>query len=190
MVRGALVLAVTAWGFAPEGLSQHIQLNKNPDGSVTPWQLSREPLEHVRSEEPWIRAAIRQGLSRSKTFRGLIAALDESDVIVHVIHAPIGRDRDLSLAAYTLNSVIVRGGYRYVRVVIGRKAGDAYTIGTIAHELQHAIEIANNPDVGRTLSAKELFQRINGGGCLGGQCYETLAALNIQDMVTGELLGR
>jgi quercetin dioxygenase-like cupin family protein len=54
MVLGALVLAVAAWatppfgfitnqifavGFAPNGLSQHIQLNKNPDGSVTPWQL-------------------------------------------------------------------------------------------------------------------------------------------------------
>jgi quercetin dioxygenase-like cupin family protein len=54
MILGALVLSVAAWatppfgfitnlifasGFAPDGLSQHIQLNKNADGSVTPWQL-------------------------------------------------------------------------------------------------------------------------------------------------------
>src|SRR2546430_9696687 len=50
----ALVLVAKAWatpalgfitnqlfasGFAADGISQHIQLNKNPDGTVTPWQL-------------------------------------------------------------------------------------------------------------------------------------------------------
>jgi hypothetical protein len=59
MVLGALVLAVTAWatppfglitnqifavGFAPEGLSQHIRLNKNPDGDVGP-ETARSTLE-------------------------------------------------------------------------------------------------------------------------------------------------
>jgi quercetin dioxygenase-like cupin family protein len=50
----AVVLAATAWatpplgfiinqilasGFAMDGISQHMQINKNPDGTVTPWQL-------------------------------------------------------------------------------------------------------------------------------------------------------
>ena len=151
-------------------------------------RASREPLEHVRSEERWIRAAIQQGMSRSKTFRDLIAALNKSDVIVYVIHAPIARDR--SFAAYMDHSVTLAGRHRYVRIFVGRKAGDATTIATIAHELQHASEVADAPEVGRTLSATELFQRINGGGCLSGQCYETLAALNVQELVTAELLER
>jgi len=53
-VLPVLVLAAKAWatpplgfvlnqilaaGFAPEGISEHMQINKNPDGTVTPWQL-------------------------------------------------------------------------------------------------------------------------------------------------------
>ena len=54
IVLGVLAVSATVWatppfgfvtnqifavGFAPDGLGQHVQLNKNPDGSVTPWQL-------------------------------------------------------------------------------------------------------------------------------------------------------
>jgi quercetin dioxygenase-like cupin family protein len=53
-IAGALMLAATVWATPPlgfvlnqilasavaeDGISQHIQLNKNPDGSMTPWQL-------------------------------------------------------------------------------------------------------------------------------------------------------
>lgn len=51
---GGVLLAVSAWatppvgfivnqilasGVALDGISQHMQINKNPDGTVTPWQL-------------------------------------------------------------------------------------------------------------------------------------------------------
>jgi hypothetical protein len=54
LALAALVLAAKAWatpplgfvlnqilasGFAAGGISEHMQINKNPDGTVTPWQL-------------------------------------------------------------------------------------------------------------------------------------------------------
>ena len=54
LVLPAVVLAAKAWatpplgfvlnqilasGFAADGISEHMQINKNPDGTVTPWQL-------------------------------------------------------------------------------------------------------------------------------------------------------
>ena len=41
---GFIANQVFAIGFAPGGLAQHIQLNKNPDGSVTPWGLQLQVL--------------------------------------------------------------------------------------------------------------------------------------------------
>jgi quercetin dioxygenase-like cupin family protein len=36
---GFIVNQILASGVAPDGISQHMQINKNPDGTVTPWQL-------------------------------------------------------------------------------------------------------------------------------------------------------
>lgn len=36
---GFIVNQILASGFAIDGISQHVQINKNPDGTVTPWQL-------------------------------------------------------------------------------------------------------------------------------------------------------
>jgi hypothetical protein len=148
---------------------------------------SQQPLAHIRSEESWIRAAIERGFSRSRTFRCLVTALNASDVIVQIVYSNIVRDY---VRAYTLNQVTVRGDFRYVRIAVARKATDTRLIGVIAHELQHAVEIAQAPDVGRTATVTDLFQRIDSGECLGGGCYETRAARKIQEIVVDELQGR
>jgi len=36
---GFVLNQILASGVAADGISQHVQINKNPDGSVTPWQL-------------------------------------------------------------------------------------------------------------------------------------------------------
>jgi quercetin dioxygenase-like cupin family protein len=37
---GFIVNQILASGFAANSISQHMQINKNPDGTVSPWQLS------------------------------------------------------------------------------------------------------------------------------------------------------
>src|SRR5690242_3186017 len=36
---GFVVNEILGSGLAEDGVSQHIQLNRNPDGSIVPWQL-------------------------------------------------------------------------------------------------------------------------------------------------------
>ena len=69
---------------------------------------------HVRSTEPKILALIDAGISGSATFRRLIVALDESDVIVYV--EPI-RTRQ-PLRGYLAHKVVARGEYRYLRIAL------------------------------------------------------------------------
>src|SRR6478672_10803534 len=36
---GFIVNQILTSGLASDGISEHVQINKNPDGTVTPWQL-------------------------------------------------------------------------------------------------------------------------------------------------------
>ena len=138
----------------------------------------------VRSVEPEIQALIEKGIARSETFRSLIAKLAGSDVIVY-IESKIIRQ---GLVGSTSHRVIVRGGYRYVRLAIDPHGPDARLIAVIAHELQHAIEIAQAPEVGRSETAEGLFRRIGFRfGCPQATCYETKDATIVERLVRDEL---
>jgi hypothetical protein len=62
-------------------------------------------------------------------------------------------------------------------------------IGTIAHELQHAIEVARVPEVRSPEDVEKLFTRLSGGLTCGGvgDCVETVEALDVQRAVMDEL---
>ncbi len=107
--------------------------------AVTAQDSSRR---HVRATEPRILALIDAGISRSPMFRGLVAALDESDVIVY-IEPKIARQ---NLGGYLRHHVVAQGGYRYLRIVIDTQGSESRLIPVLAHELQHALEIARSPN--------------------------------------------
>jgi hypothetical protein len=146
---------------------------------------SQVPVRHVRTLEPDIQSLIEKGIARSETFRSLIAILDGSDVIVY-IESNIVRQ---GLLGSTSHRVVVRGPHRYVRVAIDPHARDTRLIAVIAHELQHAIEIAQTPEVGRSRTADQLFARIAFRfGCSKPGCYETKGAITIEQRVRDELI--
>jgi hypothetical protein len=95
------------------------------------------------------------------------------------------------MGGFVAHEITVTADVRYVRIALGRLDDGNRAIALIAHELQHAVEIANAPDVGRTLSVTEFFAAINAGGCTAaGLCYETAAALAVQASVMRELSDR
>lgn len=138
----------------------------------------------VRTDEPQIRALIEKGVARSATFASLVAALNDTDVIVYVESKVIRQ----GLAGYVLHKVVIGGPYRYVRLVVSPEGGDAHRIGVLAHELQHALEIARAPQVGRSETVEHLFARIGfrRWGC-PRSCYETFEAVNVERRVRDEL---
>ncbi len=147
--------------------------------------------QHVRSSEPRIQALIKTGQARSVTFRGLLDALDASDVIVYIESHVARESRQTvrqNLDAYLLHQVASQGGYRYLRIAVGARGSERRLIAILAHELQHAIEVAQAPAVRDSDDIERMFSALAlTFGCGGTTCYETQAAKDVERIVSQEL---
>jgi hypothetical protein len=87
--------------------------------------------------------AIATGTRQSPAFQALVDRLNESDLIVHLAYqADIRSDT----AGY-LSFGVATTGFRYLRISIARRLWGCDLVATIGHELQHAVEIADAPQV-------------------------------------------
>jgi hypothetical protein len=140
------------------------------------------PDPHVRTTEPKLAALIELGLTGSVTFRQLVDQLNASDVVVYVV---LKQDRD-RLGAYLSHDIVSAGGRRILRVAIETLGTDRHMVARLGHELQHALEVAQAPEVRDAASLEQLFKRLDiRSVCVG--CYETAAALQVQAAVEAEL---
>ena len=144
--------------------------------------ITQEVGPHLRTEEPRIHALIDKGITRSPTFASLLDALKQTDVIVYVESRMLERVR-----GQVPHTVTVAGQYRYLRVQVMPTGSDDQIISTLAHEVQHAVEIARAPAVGRGESVESLYARI---GFKRRLTYETNEALDMGQKVRDELARR
>ena len=129
------------------------------NGSAAPRQddqggdAIRPRILRVRGADQRARSLLQEGASRSGTFRGLLEALDRSDVIVYLETGPLDRPGALLFVS--------SGGARFLRILV-RASGrpDDEVIAWIGHELQHAVEISATPDVKDDNGVLRLFRRI------------------------------
>jgi hypothetical protein len=140
-------------------------------------------VRHVRSSDARARTLIEKGVARSATFRHLLDTLDASDVIVYV--EP--KYTHPGLSGYLPHRVVVAEPFRYLHVMVGFFGADDRIIAVIAHELQHAVEVADAPEVRDDRSLRLLFSRSHINFHCGEDCFETDAAIDVQYKVTGEL---
>lgn len=128
-----------------------------------------------------MRVLLDEGYRRSVTFRDLANQLERSDLIVFVIagtRLPHG-------CAAGLEFLARRGHQRYMRIVVDARLRHDESIAAIAHELQHATEVAHAPDVTDEASFLRLY---NGIGLLDGRGHTcTDAARDITVQVLAEL---
>jgi hypothetical protein len=107
--------------------------------------LSANPV-HADLASPRVRpvgsrvvSLLHRGYDSSPTLAALVDALERSDVIVHIqehwLHDR-SRDGETQLVA-------VAGGHRYVRIHLDPRIPDQAAMALLAHELQHAVEIAD-----------------------------------------------
>jgi hypothetical protein len=142
-------------------------------------------LRHVRTTEPEIQTLIDQVFERSATFQSLIHALNDTDVIVYIETSVI---RTTRLRGHLLHRVVAQGTHRYLRLRLSPNGAVEQRMGVIAHELQHALEIARAREVGRSKTIDELFVNIGftfGSRC--SNCYETVEAMSAERKVREEL---
>jgi hypothetical protein len=143
---------------------------------------TEESARHVRSTDPKILTLIDTGLSRSATFRSLIAMLNESDVIVYV-EPKLTRQ---ALSGYLSHGVVARGEYRYLRIAVEIAGSERRLVSLLAHELQHAVEVARAPEARDSEGIERLFRRIAFKFGCEGTCFETRAANDVARLVEKE----
>lgn len=149
-----------------------------------PWPTN----SHVRSAESRIVTLLQEGVDRSATFRGLVATLNASDVIVQ-IEPSLQMRRGFN--GYLLHSLRVEGEYRYLRITVNPHLHNNRLISVMAHELQHAVEVAESSGTRSDKSISALFKRLDSGTCTGSRgCTETAAAVRTERRVLAELQER
>ncbi len=105
---------------------------------------------HVRSTDPVVGLALAEGLLQSTVIRRLVDVLDASDVIVYLVRGDCPRPAVACLMVTSGGPDVrhLRINYR-IPVGLGRPGGwHKHDLSVaIAHELQHAVDIAAWPEV-------------------------------------------
>lgn len=141
---------------------------------------------HLRTVEPYVTELLVGGLQKSPTFNGLIRTIEDSDLLVYVIQwmklSTFGEGLTVG------GNVTVReaaNGLRIVFILINPSLPPDHATAMIAHELQHAVEIAQAPHVVDHKSLVQHYRQI--GIRTGAQSYDTTAARTVWDRVITEL---
>ena len=135
-----------------------------------PWK----PPPRVRPQTADARALLDEGIARSPAMREMVDRLEHSDVIVYIRHRLFAGSQLEGWIAMLSN---VRGQrYLVIEIACGRPVPNQ--IGTLGHELHHALEIAGEPSIvdARTLAVfyERIGLRVDGYGA--GRTFETLGA--------------
>jgi hypothetical protein len=137
---------------------------------------------HVRGLTPEMVRLIDHGTQRSATFKSLVTALNNSDVVVYLgtsMRLPKGVDGRL---VFMTSAGGVR--YLYAEVIAGLSLNEL--VATVGHELQHALEVATHAEVRDAASLASLYERIGIPSHTKNR-YDTVAAQSAGRRVRAEL---
>jgi len=135
----------------------------------------------VRPESAEAGALVASGMDRSATFRDLAAALELTDVVVYVRFS-----RCALRVPACLNWVASSAGSRRLLIRVDQfdRSPDEVT-ALLAHELQHASEVASAPEVTDLASFERLFAARGWKQAAG---FETAQARDVTKTVAAELI--
>lgn len=177
------VLTVTV-AFAATTVHASDPAEGGPD-KARPTEALNVPFPHVRPQDSQMRALIDDAIASSATVRALVARIIASDVVVFVAceHNPAVK------ASGRLNFMTSAGGLRYL-VIRLRPTRRSAAIAMLAHELQHAAEIADTPSIVDNESLGREYERIGyrSGASHGGMAFDTKAAVETGRRVVAELI--
>jgi hypothetical protein len=141
---------------------------------------------HLRPQDDRVAQALRDGAKRSATFKSLVDRIEGSQVIVYVAVNPAMKSSLNGMLTWMTQA----GGFRYMRASIAADLSSDQMIATVAHELQHAVEVVEDESVTDETTLVALYRRIGRPG--GGEApsrWETAAAQQTGYQVRRELVG-
>lgn len=146
-----------------------------------------DPLDtpSVRISEARLSQLFAVGLQSSPTFRSLVERLEQSDVVVYLQTEPFG---SLGVAG-RLTFLSAVAGTRYVVIRLTPLRSAVQQLAMIGHELQHAVEVAERPEI---VDSESMFREYMRFGYLNwttgsGVAVDTKAALLVGGQVSDEL---
>ena len=142
----------------------------------------------VRPVGTRLTALLARGYAVSPTLAVLVDALEHSDIIVHVVECWLlvgGHAGDTQFVA-------TAGRQRYLRIRLDVRLHDEAAIAMLAHELQHAWEIAAHPWVSDQNTLGQLYAQIGyeSQRALKSHAVETSAARDTAREVLKEIKAR
>jgi hypothetical protein len=132
-----------------------------------------------------MKQALQEGAARSATFKALVDRIETGDVIVYLAVSPLLK----SSLSGSLTWMTQAGGYRYVRASISPDLLFDQMIATVAHELQHAVEVVEDKTVTDEDGLVRLYRRIGHQSTHASPTgWETVAAQQAGWQVRRELV--
>jgi hypothetical protein len=144
---------------------------------------SADPTSHLRAASPVVRSLIDEAMVSSAIVNRLVAQLQRSDTIVYVemTGSPeVPRARTMLASASR--------DVRFLRISISVLIPPMERMPLLAHELQHATEIAAATEARDEAGIRQLYQRIGLGG--GSDRWETREAGEVERQVRAEQFAR
>ncbi len=157
---------------------------------VAPLSGERAPhpsaVPRLRTTDGLVSAAVIRGVARSPTFRALVARLQASDLVVHVVRRPGG-----TASAGVTQFVTATPYARYVRITLAAGDGGDPMVALLGHELQHAVEVAEAGSVRDDHAFGALYRTIGEPSCaLPRRCFDTARAVEAGRDILEELRHR
>jgi len=172
--RSAAV-ALVLWGWAATSLTAG-----SPVDTATPAVAQTTAPARLRSDDPLLTALVNEAARRSSTFRSLLTLLEASDGIVWIEHGKCGHGVRACLHLWIRQA----GPNRLLRIVVNRGGAALDVMASLAHELQHALELLGDRTVTTDGGAYLFFQRT---AAPAGDVFETQAAIRTGNLVRNEL---
>ena len=137
------------------------------------------PFPRVRPMSEDARALVEEAARRSPTIARLLRIIDQSDAVVYV-------DLRFEVRGEGATTLFAVSSYcRFIRVTIAKTVTGYRRIEMLGHELQHAVEIIQAPDVRDSAGMRRLFAKI--GWMLGDLTFESDGAIDTEREVRREL---
>jgi hypothetical protein len=143
-----------------------------------------DPLRRLRPTQAMGERVLADGIARSATFRRLVARLERSDVIVYIT---VRIDMRPTLGG-SLRIMGRSASDRFVHVSLNGQHPQQMLVALLGHELQHAVEVADAPDVASEEGLTGLYRRI--GVHVSGDSWDSRAAQETGQIVRAEFNGR
>lgn len=160
-----------------------VAISTNASPATEQLRPSDDPPRRVRTMDSRLHLALSNGMERSATFRQIVATLDSSDVMVYI-------EKGRCTARWAESCLVVAprlNGARHLRIRLDPRQALPTVVARLAHELQHAVEIAQTAEVVDDDTLADLYRRIGKPASAQSVAFETFRAIRVADMVREEL---